>query len=70
MVEGNAGAMEAIKVPAIHVSSMSYKGVVQDKRPFVAVSIDADSLDADGKAVAYIARVTVGTQQSNWILGL
>jgi hypothetical protein len=52
-----------VKAPLHRVAKMSHKGMVEANQPFVIVSVDAASLDAGGKAVAYIARVTLGTPE-------
>ena len=39
---------------------MGYKGMMRPGAPVVIVSADAASLDAEGKAVAYIARIVLG----------
>ncbi|HEX4796688.1 MAG TPA: M56 family metallopeptidase [Humisphaera sp.] len=51
-------------MPIIHTCSLLHKGPVQPGKSFVVITVDAGSLDKDGKAVAYIARVTVGDLQS------
>ena len=50
--------------PVLHTATMSHKGAIQAGKPFIVVTVDAGSLDKDGKAVAYIARVIVGEPQS------
>jgi len=50
--------------PIMHTSSLLHKGPVRQGKPFVVVIVNAEALDKDGKAVAYIARVTVGDLQS------
>ncbi|HEY7116511.1 MAG TPA: M56 family metallopeptidase [Tepidisphaeraceae bacterium] len=52
-----------VKAPVMRRVSLSHKGAVRPGKPFVVVSVDAGSVDADGKAVAYIGRVTVGEPQ-------
>ena len=52
------------KAPIIYSSTLSHKGPIQARKPFIVVTVDAGSLDKDGKAVAYIARVIVGQPQS------
>jgi hypothetical protein len=37
--------------------------VVEARQPFVVLSVDAASLDSEGRAVAYIARVRLGNPQ-------
>jgi beta-lactamase regulating signal transducer with metallopeptidase domain len=65
MTESSTEIAPGVKAPLFRVASMSHKGPVQADRPFVVVSVDAASVDAAGKAVAYIARVTLGAPQSN-----
>jgi hypothetical protein len=48
------------KAPVIHNATLSHKGPVQPRKPFIVVTVDAGSLDKDGKAVAYIGRIIVG----------
>lgn len=52
-----------VKAPMFRRATMAHKGLVEAQKPFVITSVDAASLDANGKAVAYIARVTLGTPQ-------
>jgi hypothetical protein len=52
-----------VKQPVIHSATISHKGPVQPRKSFIVVTVDAGSLDKDGKAVAYIGRVTVGEPQ-------
>jgi hypothetical protein len=51
------------KAPVIYTATLSHKGAVQPHKAFIVVTVDAGSLDKDGKAVAYIARVIVGEPQ-------
>ncbi len=51
------------KAPLFRNFTMSHKGRVIPNQPFVLVSIDAGTLDSNGKAVACIARITMGTPQ-------
>jgi hypothetical protein len=51
---------ENVSAPIMRRATMSHKGPVQPKKPFVIVSVDANSVDKAGKAVAYIGRVTLG----------
>lgn len=52
-------------VPAavIRNTTLAHSGPVRPDRPFVIVSADADSPDAAGQAVAYVARVVLGRPQ-------
>ena len=53
-----------IKAPIFRIAQMSHKGPVEAGKAFVVLNIDADHVDAAGKAVAYIARITMGAPQS------
>jgi beta-lactamase regulating signal transducer with metallopeptidase domain len=64
LFEGKTEVAPGVKAPIFRTATMSHKGMAKSRQPFVIVSVDAASVDADGKAVAYIARVTVGTPQS------
>ena len=46
--------------PVMRRAILSHKGPVEPRKPFVVLGVDAGSPDKDGKAVAYIARVTLG----------
>jgi hypothetical protein len=48
------------KAPVTRRATLSHKGPVEPHKPFVVLSVDAGSADKDGKAVAYVARVTFG----------
>ena len=52
------------KSPIMHTATLSHKGPVTPRKSFIVVTVDAGSLDKDGKAVAYIGRVTVGEPQA------
>lgn len=54
---------EKVKAPVIRSDTIAHKGPVEPHKPFVVVSVDANSVDATGKAVAYIGRVIVGEPQ-------
>ncbi|HSZ59825.1 MAG TPA: M56 family metallopeptidase [Tepidisphaeraceae bacterium] len=54
---------KGVKVPVIRSVTISNKGPVEPHKPFVVVSVDANSVDATGKAVAYIGRIIVGEPQ-------
>jgi beta-lactamase regulating signal transducer with metallopeptidase domain len=62
----NGGAPMAgdVKAPLFRRATMSHKGPVQPRKSFVVVSVDASSVDAAGKAVAYVGRITIGEPQS------
>ena len=53
-----------VNAPIFRTVTMARKGPVEARVPFVVVSVDAANGDAAGKAVAYIARVTLGAPQS------
>jgi hypothetical protein len=58
-----AAISDTVKAQIIRKATLSHKGPVQPRKPFVVLSVDASSLDKDGKAVAYIGRITVGDPQ-------
>ena len=53
-----------VKAPIFRTVTLLRKGPVEARQPFVVLSVDAASVDQDGKAVAYIARVTLGAPQA------
>jgi beta-lactamase regulating signal transducer with metallopeptidase domain len=61
--DGGAQVSEKVKALVIRKTTLSHKGPVQARKPFVIVSVDAGSVDKDGKAVAYVGRVTIGEPQ-------
>jgi hypothetical protein len=61
--EGGVEISDKVKAPIIRKANISRKGPFQPRKPFVVLSVDASSVDKDGKAVAYIGRVTVGEPQ-------
>ena len=46
--------------PVMRRATLSHKGPAEPREPFVLLSADAGAVDKDGKAVAYIARITLG----------
>jgi hypothetical protein len=62
--EGAVTISAAVKAPAFRVTQMSYKGSATPRQPFVVISVDASTTDANGKAVAYLARITLGEPQT------
>jgi len=52
-----------VKASLFRTATMSHKGAVRAKEPFVVLSADAASADENGKAVVYIARITLGAPQ-------
>ncbi len=55
---------DTVKAPIFRNTTMARKGPVAARQPFVVLSVDAASVDADGKALAYIVRMTLGVPQS------
>jgi hypothetical protein len=55
---------EAINAPIFRTVTLLQKGIVRADQPCVIVGVAACSRDADGKAVARVARVTLGAPQS------
>ena len=51
---------ENVTAPIMRRATLSHKGPVQPKAPFVVVSVDANAVDKEGKAVACIGRITLG----------
>jgi len=62
--EGATTISSTVKAPMFRTIQMAHRGFVTARQPFVVISADAASTDANGKAVAYIARVILGTPQS------
>ncbi len=54
-----------LNAPMFRTTMMARKGPVEARVPFVVVSVDAANVDGNGKAVAYIARITLGAPQSD-----
>jgi hypothetical protein len=54
-----------VHAPLFRTVTMTHKGTVTAKQPFVVVSADAMNVDDKGKAVAYIARVVLGAPQGD-----
>ena len=52
-----------LNAPMFRTAMMARKGPVEEKVPFVVVSVDAANVDAQGNAVAYIARITLGAPE-------
>jgi beta-lactamase regulating signal transducer with metallopeptidase domain len=59
----SASIAENVKASLFRTSTLSHKGVVDAKKPFVVLSADAASTDENGKAVVYVARITLGAPQ-------
>lgn len=61
-----SGTLISPEVPAkvFRSSVLLHKGVVTPRQPFVVLNVDAAQPGTDGKAVAHVARVIVGTPQS------
>ncbi len=64
ITEGTTETSPGVKPPNFRRSTLVHKGSVQADQPFVVVSVDASNVDANGKAVAYIARVTLGKPEA------
>jgi beta-lactamase regulating signal transducer with metallopeptidase domain len=62
--DGGAAISDKVKAPVMRRATLSHKGPFEPRKPFVVVSVDAGSADKDGKAVAYIGRVTLGEPQA------
>jgi hypothetical protein len=59
----SAAISDKVKAPLMRRATLSHKGPFEARKPFVVLSVDAGSADKDGKAVAYIGRVTLGEPQ-------
>jgi hypothetical protein len=62
--DGGAPINDAVRAPIMRRATLSHKGPFQPQKPFVVLSVDASSADKDGKAVAYIGRITIGEPQA------
>ncbi len=60
---GSTEIASSVKASLFRKASMLHKGTVLAKKPFVMLSADGASTDENGKAVVYIARVTLGEPQ-------
>jgi beta-lactamase regulating signal transducer with metallopeptidase domain len=63
--ESAAVISENVNASIMRRTTLSHKGPVQPRKPFVVVSVDAGAVDKEGKAVAYIGRITIGEPQSS-----
>jgi beta-lactamase regulating signal transducer with metallopeptidase domain len=63
--DGGAAISENVKASLFRVATLSYKGPVTPDKSFVILSFNGGTRDEEGRAVAYIARVTLGTPQSD-----
>jgi hypothetical protein len=61
--EGSTPIDDRVKAPKFRRSTLSHKGPINPRKPFVVMNVDGVSVDGDGKAVAYIARITLGDPQ-------
>lgn len=61
--DSNTATAPNTKASVIRAVTMSHKGAVAAKTPFVVLTADAASTDEHGMAVVYVARVTIGTPQ-------
>jgi hypothetical protein len=61
--DSGAAITDKVSAPVMRKAVLSHKGPVHPGKPFVVVSVDGGSVDKDGKAVAYIGRITIGEPQ-------
>ena len=61
--ESGTPISETVRAPMFRTATMTRKGPVEARVPFVVVSVDAANVDAHGNAMAYIARITLGAPQ-------
>jgi len=62
--KGSTPISSTVTAPMFRTVTLMHKGPVMARQPFVILSVDAASLDPDGKAIASIARITLGVPQS------
>ena len=55
---------ESAKRPVIRSVTLLHRGAFEPRKPFIVMSVDADAVDKNGNAVAYIARITLGEPES------
>lgn len=60
MSESTTTLSDAIKAPIFSNTTLVQNGPVEPNKPFVIMSIDSATRDADGAATAYIARINLG----------
>ena len=63
--DGGTAISENVKASLFRVATLSYKGPVTPAKSFVILSFNGGTRDEAGQAVAYIARVTLGTPQTD-----
>ena len=63
MDEGAVRISDKLTAPYFRIARMAYKGQVQPGKPFVLISADGATTDAQGNAIVYVARVTLGPLQ-------
>jgi hypothetical protein len=63
MSEGGVPISTNVNAPMFRTATMAHNGTVTAKQPFVVLTVDAANADGKGKAVAYVARVTLGVPQ-------
>jgi hypothetical protein len=63
LTDGGVAIAANVSAPYFRSAVMDHKGLVKTGQPFVLVSADGAALDAEGKAVAYISKVTLGPLQ-------
>lgn len=61
LAEGTTPLSPTVMAPIFRSTVLSRNGQVEPERPFVVITADATSLDKEGKAVAYAARMILGT---------
>jgi hypothetical protein len=63
ITEGGVAISTMVAAPMFRTATLVHKGTVTARQPFVLMSADATNVDGNGKAVAYIARVTLGVPE-------
>jgi beta-lactamase regulating signal transducer with metallopeptidase domain len=61
--DAGAAVSDKVTAPVMRRVTLSHKGPFQPRKPLVLVSVDGDSPDKEGKAVAYIGRIILGEPQ-------
>jgi hypothetical protein len=60
---GGVPISPTVNAPIFRSTTLVHKGIVQAQQPFIIVGVDASTPDSEGRAIAYIAKVTLGTPQ-------
>jgi hypothetical protein len=60
---GGVPISNSVTAPIFRATTLVHKGIVEAQHPFIIVGVDASAPDPEGKAVAYIAKVNLGTPQ-------